>query len=51
MSEVVYDQSTVRTDRKTFISPHTVDSLAVSLISMKYLQSWICTTAARYQQI
>jgi hypothetical protein len=28
-----------------------VVSLETSPISMKYLHSWICTTAAKYQQI
>lgn len=39
------------TYRSALISPHTVDSLATSPISIKYLHSWICTAAARYQQI
>jgi hypothetical protein len=33
------------------ISPQMVVSLETSPISMKYLHSWICTTAAKYQQI
>jgi len=33
------------------ISPQMVVSLETSPISMKYLHNWICTTAAKYQQI
>ena len=36
---------------KTLISPQMVVSLDTSPISIKYLQSWTCTTAAKYQQI
>ena len=37
--------------RSALISPQTVLSRDVSPISMKYLHSCTCTTAARYQQI
>jgi len=36
---------------RILISPQMVVSLEISPISMKYLHSWICTTAAKYQQI
>jgi len=36
---------------RMLISPQMVVSLEISPISMKYLHNWICTTAAKYQQI